>query len=70
MHNLGVNYYDFKSFAFKTLLNHLKIGVAAHVFASKFTSQNKIYQKLTTSSIAISQSIPIKLKTTILEKLL
>lgn len=70
MEKFGIQNINFKSITFNNLLNHFKIGLASHIFSTAFISQNKIHDTLSTASIAISQTIPVNLKTKILQKLL
>jgi 2-polyprenyl-6-methoxyphenol hydroxylase-like FAD-dependent oxidoreductase len=70
MEKLGIQNINFKSITFNNLFNHFKIGLASHIFSTAFISRNKIYNTISTTSIAISQTIPVNLKTKILQKFL
>ena len=71
MQKLGVKInQNLGKIAIENAVNHIKIGLASHIFGSKFVSKNKIVSTLTNGAIAISQAIPTALKTRFLQKML
>ncbi len=71
MQNIGVKInQNLGKISMENAVNHLKIGIASHIFGGKFVSKNKITNALTSGAIAISQAIPTNLKTRFLQKML
>ncbi len=71
MQKLGVKInQNLGKIAIENATNHIKIGLASHIFGGKFVSKNKIANIITSGAIAISQAIPTALKTRFLQKML
>ncbi|MFT4967893.1 MAG: 2-octaprenyl-6-methoxyphenol hydroxylase [Candidatus Deianiraeaceae bacterium] len=68
---LGIPYHQsLPHLAKKNIANHIKMGLATHIFGKAFISKKPIVHHFTSASIAVGSVIPAKLKTLILKKLL
>lgn len=54
----------------QNVINHLKIGVATHIFGKEFISEKPVPKFLTSCAIRVGSVIPSTIKTRILQKLL
>lgn len=69
--NLGISYNEtIRNLPLKNVLNHIKIGLGTHTFASAFISENRVINVLSNAAVKIGSIVPSRITTPFLQKML